>query len=202
MPSERVAWLKPDQIDQLRDACYAVGWEQLQERNEAIICVFADCGLRSKELVGLETQHINFPDRKLFLPVEIQKAYGKGSPDPSTLSISRDTSRTLKKYLRDRWTDSTYLFPNRTGGKMSTRGLRKLVNRLAEQAELHPQVFDSQRGWVEGDPEDVSTHTFRHSVAYRMLEVEDGHDIYDVQRRLRHKQLQTTIDTYAHFETA
>ena len=48
--------------------------------------------------------------------------------------------------------------------------------------------------------EDVTSHTLRHSVAYRMLNVEDGNTFYDVRNRLRHASLQTTERVYDHID--
>ena len=200
MSDTGITWLKPDQIEDMRDACYNGRFEKMHERDESIITLFADTGLRSSELASLQVGHFNPDERKLFLPVEIQKQYHHGEPEPATLGLKRDTVRTLRTYLKNRWKDSDYLFPSRQSEQVTTRSLRNLVTRIARDADVKPVTLDPERGWVDGEPDDVSTHTFRHSVAYRMLEVEEGYDIYDVMKRLRHKRIQTTIDTYSHFE--
>ena len=51
-----------------------------------------------------------------------------------------------------------------------------------------------------GDPEDVTPHTLRHSVAYRMLNVESDNTFYDVRNRLRHASIQTTERVYDHID--
>ena len=43
-----------------------------------------------------------------------------------------------------------------------------------------------------GNPEDVTPHTLLHSVAYRMLNREDGNTLYEVAKRLRHATILTT----------
>jgi integrase len=50
-----------------------------------------------------------------------------------------------------------------------------------------------------GAPDDVTPHTLRHSVAYRIVR-EEGERLEDVQLRLRlrHRHLQTTDQVYAH----
>lgn len=45
--------------------------------------------------------------------------------------------------------------------------------------------------------EEVTPHTLRHSLAYRIIQVEDGR-LKDVQLRLRHATLQTTNEVYAY----
>ncbi|RYJ08059.1 integrase [Halogeometricum borinquense] len=50
-----------------------------------------------------------------------------------------------------------------------------------------------------GSPDDVTPHSLRHSVVYRMMTYEDKH-IYDMKKRLRHVPLQTTDQIYSHFD--
>jgi len=47
-------WLTPDQVDDLRSACYSTGADYLQQRNEAIIALMYDTGLRVGELVAVD----------------------------------------------------------------------------------------------------------------------------------------------------
>ena len=47
-------WLTPDQVDDLRSACYSTGASYLQQRNEAIIALMYDTGLRVGELVAVD----------------------------------------------------------------------------------------------------------------------------------------------------
>ena len=49
----------------------------------------------------------------------------------------------------------------------------------------------------DGEPDDVTPHTLRHSVAYRIIQV-DGGRLEDVQLRLRHANRQTTDQIYSH----
>jgi len=51
-------WLRPGQVDDLRSACYDVGADYLQQRNEAIIALMYDTGLRVGELVAVDVDHL------------------------------------------------------------------------------------------------------------------------------------------------
>jgi integrase/recombinase XerC/integrase/recombinase XerD len=51
-------WLKPDQVESLRSACYLVGVDYPQQRNESIIALLADTGLRVGELVTLDADYL------------------------------------------------------------------------------------------------------------------------------------------------
>jgi hypothetical protein len=45
-------WLTLDQVDALRSACYSTGADYLQQRNEAIIALMYDTGLRVERVGG------------------------------------------------------------------------------------------------------------------------------------------------------
>jgi integrase/recombinase XerC len=183
-------WLKPDQVEQLRDGCLTDTCPTyLQDRDETIITLAYDAGLRAGELAGLDVEHVDLDAGTLYLPTSIQK----GSPPPATLELERDTVRTLRRYLRDRWKDTAALFPTRSSDRITTRSLRRLVEKLAVAADVEPQVA----GGGVGEPDDVTPHTLRHSVAYRIIQV-DGGRLEDVQLRLRHANRRTTDRVYSH----
>ena len=183
-------WLKPEQVDRLRDVCLTDAVPTyLQDRNEAIVALLYDAGLRAGELCALDVDHLDLDAGTVYLPSRIQK----GSPPPATLELATDTVRLLRRYLRDRWKDTDALFPTRSSDRLTTRSLQRLVEKLATEADVRPQVA----GGGVGEPEDVTPHTLRHSVAYRIIQV-DGGRLEDVQLRLRHANRQTTDQIYSH----
>ena len=183
-------WLKPAQVEQLRDVCLSEAVPTyLQDRNEALVALLYDAGLRAGEVCGLDVDHIDLEAGTVFLPTEIQK----GSPPPATLALDSGTVRSLRRYLRDRWKDTPAVFPSRSSDRLSTRSLQRLIGTLASAADVEPQLADGGTG----DPEDVTPHTLRHSVAYRIIQV-DGGRLEDVQLRLRHANRQTTDQIYSH----
>lgn len=76
---------------------------------------------------------------------------------------------------------------------MTGRSVNRAIKRLAELAEVEPQVV----GTGVGSYEEVSAHTRRHSVAYRIIVVE-GDRLEDVQMKLRHRSQQVTDQLYSH----
>ena len=183
-------WLKPEQVDRLRDVCLTDAVPTyLQDRNEAIVALLYDAGLRAGEVCALDVDHLDLDAGTVYLPSRIQK----GSPPPATLELATDTVRLLRRYLRDRWKDTDALFPTRSSDRLTTRSLQRLVEKLATEADVRPQVA----GGGVGEPDDVTPHTLRHSVAYRIIQVEDGR-LEEVQMRLRHKNRQTTDQVYSH----
>lgn len=188
-------WLKPEQIESLRSACYSVGADYLQQRNEAIIAVLADTGLRVGELVDLDVAMLRDNNSALYLPTEIQKDYpNDSSPPAATLELANDVTRLLSSYLTNRWKDTDALFPSRSSERITTQGVRDMLHKVAQEAEIQPYKLDGSRG----DASDVTPHTLRHSVAYRMMNAEDGNTMYDVRNRLRHRSIQTTEQVYDH----
>jgi integrase len=174
----------------MRDACLSGRFPAyLQDRNEAIVALLYDAGLRAGELCGLDVDHVDLDGGTIYLPTELQK----GDPPPATLGVERETTRLLQRYLRDRWKDTEALFPSRSSARLTTRSLQRLVKDVAVEAGVEPQLAEGGTGV----PEDVTPHTLRHSVAYRIVQVE-GRRLEDVQLRLRHATLQTTDEIYSH----
>jgi len=187
-------WLKPEQVEQLRDICLTDAVPTyLQDRNEAIVALAYDAGLRAGELCGLDVEHVDPDAGTVYLPGEIQKSANGQTPPPATLGLERDTTRVLRRYLRDRWKDTPALFPSRSSDRLTTRSVQRLVGKLAVEAGIEPHLADGGTG----EPADVTPHTLRHSVAYRIIQV-DGGRLKDGQLRLRHANLQTTDQIYSH----
>jgi integrase/recombinase XerC/integrase/recombinase XerD len=188
-------WLTPDQVDALRTACYDGGASYLQQRNEATIALTYDTGLRVGELVGVNVEMLREGNSELYIPGHIQKDYpNDSSPRPVTMELSADVARLISSYLNNRWKDSPALFPGRSSDRISTQGVRNMLHKVAERAEISPYRLDGSRG----DAGDVTPHALRHSVAYRMMNSEEGNSLYDVRNRLRHRSIQTTERIYDH----
>lgn len=203
--TDEKTWLKPPQVETMRDACYSDGFATyLQSRNDAIIALMYDAGLRPGELVSLTTEMFHPDEPALHLPSDVQKQYPTDtSPPPTSIRLAdddytSDTVRTLNTYLNSRWKDSLFLFPSRNAESMTTRQLRRTVKKIAVEADVSPHVGFGGRG----DPKDIDPYTFRHSVAYRLLSCrDDGTTMYDVRKRLRHTSIETTEQHYDHFDT-
>lgn len=188
-------WLTPEQVDQMRTASLQASTDYLAERNDAILALMYDAGLRVGELVAVDVEYLREDYTKLYLPTDIQKDYpNENSPPPKTLALASDTTRALTTYLNARWKESDALFPSRSSERITTQGVRDVVTKAAVEAEIQPYKLDGTRG----NPEDVSPHALRHGVAYRMMNHESGNELYDVRNRLRHRSIQTTEQVYDH----
>ena len=190
-------WLKPGQIDEMRNATVENSPRYLKQRNDSILAVLADTGLRVNELRLLDVDMLDLDDGVIYLPADCQKDYpNDNSPTDTTIGLASDTVRTLRTYLANRWKDTDAVFPSRQSDRISNQSVRDLVARTAKQADIQPYSTGNGRG----EHTDVTPHTFRHSVAYRMLRREDDKTIYDVKNRLRHASLVTTDQVYSHMD--
>ena len=199
------AWLKPRQVRDLRTAAQSNEFlAYLRDRNEAIVAMLYDTGLRVGELVQSDVDFLHLDDDPAYLaiPARIQKDYPTDrSPKYEEMNLAvddstYDTVSRLRSYLNNRWRDSEALFPSRQADRMTTESVRRVVRSLAVEGGVRPQSIEGGAG----DPEDVTPHTLRHSVAYRMLHEEDGYTLYDVRNRLRHATIKTTEERYDHFD--
>jgi len=189
-------WLEPDQVEALRSACYQCSAGYLQQRNEAIIALLYDAGLRVGELVAVDVGMLRDGNGDLYLPGDIQKDYPTdASPSAVTIGLDADTTRTISSYLNSRWKETEALFPSRSSERMTTQAVRNMLSKVAVEADIEPFDVDGGRR----DPADVTPHALRHSVAFRMLHEEEGNTMYDVRNRLRHRTIQTTERVYDHF---
>lgn len=198
MNQNQVVWLKPEQVEAMRDACYD---GRYGTRDEAIVTLLYDTGLRRVELRRLNRDMLSLDDSELRIPAGIQKEYGNdNSPDPVTFALDPTgdlrTVRTLRSYLDSRDDDKRAVFTSNRSDRMTVKGIYDVVKRSARRADVEPYTYEG-RGTYDG----VSPHTLRHSVAYRMLRAEDGNTLYDVRNRLRHSSIKTTERNYDHFDT-
>ena len=139
---------------------------------------------------------LDFNDGVLMLPAAVQKEYPNDNSLVYTeIALADDTLRVVQTYLAGRWKESPALFPSRSANRITTQGVRNIVKQAAVDAGVQPYTTNGR-----GDPEDVTPHTLRHSVAYRMLNREDGNTLYDVTNRLRHATILTTERVYSHFD--
>jgi len=154
----------------------------LGARDRAMLEVLFSTGVRVSELVDL-----NFPD------VEFEAGHlrvrGKGKKQRTT-PIGATAIAALRKYLdlrradaRSSSFDQTALFVNKHGQRLSTRSVRRKLDKYLSQAGLDPAI---------------SPHTLRHSFATHMLS--NGADLRSVQELLGHQSISTT-QIYTHLTT-
>lgn len=126
-------------------------------------------GVRMNELRLIKINDVD-TDR-----LQVHVRMGKGKKDRYVV-LAKCIAGRLAHYLSE-VKPVTYLFEGLTPAQpMGTRSIQYIVNEAVEKADIH---------------KNVSLHTLRHSFATHLLE--DGVDIYSIQKLLGHSHIQTTI---------
>ena len=151
----------------------------LGARDRAMLEVLFSTGVRVSELVDLNFVDVDFVGQTI-------RVRGKGKK-LRTAPIGPTAIAATKKYLELRRADpraATFdqeaLFVNKHGQRLSTRSVRRKLDKYLAECGLDPSI---------------SPHTLRHSFATHMLN--NGADRRSVQELLGHQSLSTT-QVYTH----
>ena len=174
-------FLEYEQVKSLLETPPMDSW--LGARDRAILETLYSTGIRVSELVALNMDDIDFLG-------EVVHIRGKGKKERIS-PISSSALQTIQHYLEFRNKraqsnsnfDSKVLFVNKHGGRLSTRSVRRKMDKYLKMAGLDPTI---------------SPHTLRHSFATHMLN--NGADLRSVQELLGHQSLSTT-QIYTHVTT-
>ena len=155
----------------------------LGARDRAILETLYSTGIRVSELVALNMEDIDFLG-------EVVRVRGKGKKE-RIAPISSSALQVIQHYMEFRNKraqsnsnfDSKVLFVNKHGGRLSTRSVRRKMDKYLKMPGLDPAI---------------SPHTLRHSFATHMLN--NGADLRSVQELLGHQSLSTT-QVYTHLTT-
>ena len=155
----------------------------LGARDRAIMETLYSTGIRVSELVALNMEDVDFLG-------EVVHVRGKGKKE-RIAPIGASALQTIQHYMEYRNKraqnnnnfDSKVLFVNKHGRRLSTRSVRRKMDKYLKMAGLDPAI---------------SPHTLRHSFATHMLN--NGSDLRSVQELLGHQSLSTT-QVYTHLTT-
>jgi integrase/recombinase XerC len=173
-------FLAVEEVEKLLNAPQGTTFQSIRDR--AILEVLYSTGLRVSELTALNVSDIDTTG-------EIIKARGKGRRE-RIMPIGRVALEAVRKYIEIRSTvprinesDPDALFLNRFGDRLSSRSIRKILDKYIRLTGLN---------------EKTSPHTLRHSFATHLLN--RGANLRMVQELLGHKHLSTT-QIYTHVTT-
>lgn len=154
--------------------------DDLMIRDQAILSMLYYTGMRAAELVSLDIQFVNLPQR-------LVRVIGKGNKE-RILPFSKECKDALQRYIgftRNELLAKTSiktaaLFLNNNGKRLTTRGLEYILDSIEEKTGtfvgLHP-------------------HILRHSFATHLLE--NGADLRVIQELLGHESINAT-QVYTH----
>ena len=154
----------------------------LSARDKAMLEVLYSSGIRVSELVELEMADLDLQEG-------ILRVRGKGRKDRLT-PIGSQAIKAIQRYFELRAaevkaeeSDANRVFLNKHGQSLSTRSVRRKLDKYLLEAGLDPGI---------------SPHTLRHSFATHLLN--NGADLRSVQELLGHQSLSTT-QIYTHLTT-
>ncbi len=157
------------------------------ERDYAIITLFLNCGMRLSELVGINTNDIDFGDCKL-------NVVGKGNKE-RTIYLNKACIKALDEYIKvkpkqgikhDNKYSEKALFLSERKTRISNRTVESIVTKQLQAAGL--------------DTKKYSVHKLRHTAATLMYQYGNV-DIRALQELLGHESISTT-EIYTHVSNA
>lgn len=167
--------LSPDEASRLLDL-EARG--ALDVRDKAMFELFYSSGLRLSELTALAPLDVNFKEGTV-------RVTGKGSKT-RIVPVGSHALQALERWLRTRngirGHDTTALFVNRFGGRLSPRAVQQRLDRCALKQGISSRVHP---------------HVLRHSFASHVLQ--SSGDLRAVQEMLGHASISTT-QVYTHLD--
>ena len=174
-------FLEYEEVKKLLETPPADSW--LGARDRAILETLYSTGIRVSELVALNMDDVDFLG-------EVIHVRGKGKKE-RIAPISSSALQVIQHYMEFRNKraqnntnfDARVLFVNKHGRRLSTRSVRRKMDKYLKIAGLDPAI---------------SPHTLRHSFATHMLN--NGADLRSVQELLGHQSLSTT-QVYTHLTT-
>ncbi len=150
-------------------------------RDQAILEMLYATGMRVSELTALQVGDLSLPEKRL-------RCLGKGGRE-RVLFLHNVAVRSVQAYLETsrphflKAGNTSALFLNQRGKRLSRQGIWGLVKRYAKEA---------------GITATVTPHTFRHSMATHMLNA--GAGLREIQEILGHASL-TTTQIYTHVDS-
>ncbi|MGM9879376.1 MAG: site-specific tyrosine recombinase/integron integrase [Bacilli bacterium] len=159
-----------NELEELFNACCLENLYGIRDR--LILEMLYATGMRVGELENVKIKDINFYDNSI-------KILGKGNKE-RIVFFGEYAREILDLYLSKRKDNNEYLFINNHGNKLTSRGIRYILNKIIDKTSLNTKI---------------SPHMIRHSFATHMLN--EGCDLLTVQELLGHSSLRAT-QVYTH----
>lgn len=147
------------EVQKVFDAISREKRQNTREKLTAAIYLMAYEGLRQGELINLKVEDVNTKDGYVMV-------HGKGRHEKELFRITPQSTEVLVRYIAGK---TGYLFPNPSGEKMTTRGIRKLFQKVFDAAGVSEKTL----------------HGFRHFCITETLKATGG-DLAKTRRRSRH----------------
>ena len=159
-----------NELEELFEACSLDTFLGIRDR--LLLEMLYATGMRVGELEKILLKDINLYDNSI-------KVLGKGNKE-RIVFFGEYAREILDMYLKQRDDNCPYLFINNKKEKLTSRGVRYIINKIVDKASLNTKV---------------SPHMLRHSFATHLLN--EGCDLLSVQELLGHESLRAT-QVYTH----
>ena len=164
-----------------------------------VFTTLAYTGMRAGELLALKWSDIDFENNTIsitktyynpnnnkkhyqILTPKTESSIGKISVDPHVIQLLKD----YKANVQDTWknelyVDNNFVFTDNNGYPLVIKKLQLWIKAILKKTDITNKQ--------------ISTHSFRHT--HCVLLIEAGVHIKEIQERLRHKDINTTMNIYA-----
>ncbi|MDO0972096.1 recombinase [Staphylococcus sp. HMSC063F03] len=163
-----------------------------------VFTTLAYTGMRAGELIALKWSDIDFDNNTISItktyynPNNNKKKYQILTPKTESsigkISVDANVIQLLKDYkvnVQDKWknelyVDNDFVFTDNNGYPLVIKKISQWIHSIMKQTNIN---------------KNISTHSFRHT--HCALLIEAGVHIKEIQERLRHKDINTTMNIYA-----
>lgn len=132
------------------------------KRDYAIVTLYTYSGLRRTECVGLLLEQVDLVSKEI-------RVVGKGDKQ-RLVYINDKIVHAIREYLKERRSESPYLFVSRQSGKLSPSRINQIFNQYSDR---------------------ITPKTLRHYFCSHALE--SGYSIHEIANQAGHSNVQTTL---------
>lgn len=184
--------------DELIEFLKVAKYNHSPQNSFEVFSTLAWTGLRAGELIALKWSDIDFDNNTISItktyynPNNNKKKYqiltpktdssiGKISVDPKIITLLSDYKVNVQgKWKNELYVDNDFVFTDNNGYPLVIKKLQLWIKAILKKTNIN---------------KNISTHSFRHT--HCALLIEAGVHIKEIQERLRHKDINTTMNIYA-----
>ncbi len=167
-----ICFLQPDEVSALQSGPDLSQW--VGRRDQAILILAIQTGLRVSEITSLKVEDVILSNGPYV------KCQGKGRKERCT-PLTKNTTRILRSWLKERPVDSEYFFTTSLGKKLSSDAIQARVKIYAQKAAQKCPSIAKKR---------ITPHVLRHTAAMQLLQ--SGVDRSIISLWLGHESYETT----------
>ena len=179
-PKRLPSTISRKEVDIFVDSCNRL-------RDKFLLLLLYETGMRIGQALGLRHEDIHSWDNEIIIKPRDDNENGARtkSDEENRIDVSKELMHLYTDYLLTEYgdIDSDYVFINLWGGEIGKPiqyiTIIDIFKRLGKKTGIK-----------------ITPHIFRHTHATELLQ--DGWDMSYVQKRLGHKDIQTSINTYSH----